>query len=140
MDGEICIRNSCFRCCLDTEMPLTLEDIRRIVRLGYKLDEFAVFKDGLWRLRNVGGRCVFLDSSGRCKIYKHRPEGCRLYPVIEIDGGCEVDMEVCPYAHMISIDEFEEACRRVLELNRKLRELSKNIEYINIREALKPND
>ena len=64
-------------------MILSEDDIRRIERLGYKIDEFTVFKDGFYRLRNIDEHCIFLDvSGGKCKIYKYRPIGCRIYPVI----------------------------------------------------------
>jgi len=49
-------------------MPLSNLDLKRIVKLGYKLECFAVKADGGWRLKNNCGRCVFLIEE-RCSIY-----------------------------------------------------------------------
>ncbi len=114
-------------------MPLTDEDIRRIVSLGYKPKDFTVFRGGLWRLRNIDGRCVFLGEDGMCKIYEHRPIGCRLYPLIEIDGRCVVDAEYCPYAYMISEEEVKRFCRDVIQLNRLLEILKEDSTYRELR-------
>jgi Fe-S-cluster containining protein len=62
-------------------MPLSNLDLKRILKLGYKLECFAVKTDEGWRLKNNSGRCVFLIKE-RCGIYLHRPEGCRLYPLV----------------------------------------------------------
>ena len=62
-------------------MFLTPIDVNRIVKLGYKLGDFAERVDQGWRLRNVDGKCFFLDGL-KCKIYRYRPQGCRLYPLV----------------------------------------------------------
>ena len=93
----------CARCCYGTEMPLTEDDVRRLERLGYRRAEFAVRgPDGVLRLRNVGGRCYFLDPrTGACRVYEHRPLGCRLYPLVCVPGlGVTVDPE-CPLHHLV---------------------------------------
>lgn len=110
-------------------MPLTKADIERIVRLGYSPEQFMVYSNELWRLKNINGRCVFLGENGLCKIYEHRPLGCRLYPLIEIDGSCEVDLEYCKYAHMVSEREIERFCRYVIALNRLLDRLKTDSDY-----------
>ncbi len=120
LDGEVCRKYGCHKCCLETEMPLTEEDIRRIEALGYRRGQFAVQRDGVWRLRNLNGKCFFLGDDGLCQIYEHRPMGCRLYPVIEVDGECSVDTEFCPYAHLVSKEELMWACPLVKKLNRML--------------------
>ena len=125
LDGEICLKYKCFRCCLNTEMPLTEDDIARIESLGYSRDYFVVIKDGVPRLRNVNGRCVFLNDDGLCRIYEHRPIGCRLYPIIQVDDYCMPDYEYCPYAHLVTEEELNRACPLVIELNRKLEEIRK---------------
>ncbi|NOZ89452.1 MAG: YkgJ family cysteine cluster protein [Crenarchaeota archaeon] len=100
-------------------MPLTRRDIERIERLGYPRDFFAVRgSDGVWRLRNVDGHCVFLDpATGRCRIYPHRPEGCRLYPLVydAETGSVTVDPE-CPRAWMISEEQLRRLAPRVIKL------------------------
>ena len=86
----------CGKCCHNTEMPLTEEDIKRIESLGYDRRDFTVKIDGIYRLRNVNGRCFFLDEDNRCKIYEYRPLGCRIYPIVlDLERGVVVD-ELCP--------------------------------------------
>jgi Fe-S-cluster containining protein len=71
----------CHECCLETEMALSEKDITDIVDLGYKIDEFLEEKDGFMVLKNIDGHCFFLKNN-LCKIYEHRPQGCRFYPLI----------------------------------------------------------
>jgi Fe-S-cluster containining protein len=49
-----CIR--CGICCVGTEMELLAEDIERITARGYKLEEFAEERDGIYRLSDVPPR------------------------------------------------------------------------------------
>jgi Fe-S-cluster containining protein len=95
--GMPCIIHRCVQCCLETQMLLSPEDLRRIVGLGYELDDFAVQEEAGWSLKNVSGRCVFLGKEG-CRIYPNRPEGCHLYPLIydETSGQAILD-HLCPY-------------------------------------------
>lgn len=101
----------CHLCCLDTDMPLTLEDIVRISKLGYDPAEFSEYRRGALRLRNVNGRCYFLDSNGKCRIYQNRPYGCRAYPVVvEAETGeCVLD-GTCPAVETVEEEEFKEKC------------------------------
>jgi len=79
-------------------MVLTPSDIRRIEKLGYVLEKFAVkSKDGLYKLRNINGHCYFFNKkTTSCRIYDYRPIGCRIYPlillldikVITVDSNC----------------------------------------------------
>ena len=73
--------NECYQCCLDTEMTLSEEDITRIEKLGYKIEEFLEEKDGFMALRNIDNHCIFLKNK-ICSIYELRPQGCRFYPLI----------------------------------------------------------
>ena len=102
-------------------MVLTDSDIRRIVELGYRLEEFAYFDGEFWRLKNVNGKCVFLDKNGLCRIYKDRPLGCRAYPVIEIGGKCAPDHEVCPYTRYITKREIEVGCKILNNIFKELK-------------------
>ena len=116
----------CGRCCLDTEMPLTEEDVKRIECLGYSREEFSVIVDGIRRLRNVNGRCYFLDESNGCKIYEHRPIGCRIYPVVlDPDSGKAIVDRLCPKWKEVRIEDV----RRVEKI---LRELVRRIYSIDI--------
>jgi len=88
-------------------MPLSRKDIERIMSLGYKVHEFVrVEADGIPRLKNINGHCVFLDEdTGRCRIYPWRPLGCKLYPLIYVDGvGLSFD-EYCPLVKFLTNEE-----------------------------------
>ena len=108
----------CSKCCYGTEMPLTTEDIERIERLGYPREYFVETGiDGIPRLRNINGHCVFLDAvTGLCMIYPWRPEGCRLYPLVyEPCRGVTVDPE-CPLAHSVAKNVVEKLAPSVIKL------------------------
>ncbi len=94
-------------------MPLTKDDIARIEALGYSREDFTVRDGKIIRLRNVNGKCFFLDSQNRCRIYEHRPEGCRLYPAV-FDGKEVIADSICPRWKEVRISE--KAKRRLLEL------------------------
>jgi len=118
--SDACRRENCVQCCVETEMPLSNEDVERIEELGFKRAEFTVDAAGWIRLKNAGGRCVFNDGS-ECRIYDGRPEGCRLYPVVydedKEDAALDYD---CP-----SSEEFElgkDATQELLELIGRLKE------------------
>lgn len=125
LNGKKCLEYGCFKCCLETEMILSYSDIHRIIKLGYKLDEFAYFDGHYWRLRNNNRRCYFLSNDGRCRIYKHRPKGCMAYPVIIIESEkeirCGVD-DYCPFSNKINLKELRDGCKILIELFRELGE------------------
>ncbi len=85
-----CGFRDCFYCCLNTEMLLTEEDVKRIeTYTDYKRSEFLLPLEetrGFYQLRNVpspiGRKCFFLTNKGKCSIYKFAPEGCKLYPLV----------------------------------------------------------
>ncbi len=87
-DNEVKVKcgfRDCHKCCLNTEMLLSSEDLERIEAKGFNREEFCLDPkqaDGFWQLRNVDGRCFFLNKEGQCTIYYDRPMGCRLYPLI----------------------------------------------------------
>lgn len=114
-----CLR--CGKCCLNTEMPLTREDVERLELLGYRREEFAEPRGGLLRLRNVDGHCYFYDPDTRsCKVYPYRPEGCRVYPFIYVEGvGVTVDPE-CSAAHTVEEMDVAKAAPEVVRLVAKL--------------------
>jgi len=91
-----CLDHQCSVCCHDTAMPLREADVVRLAALGHDPERFAREDDGWLLLRNEKGACVFLRD-GTCSVYEHRPEGCRLYPLVfEEDTGPEMD-ELCPW-------------------------------------------
>ncbi|MBN1682884.1 YkgJ family cysteine cluster protein [Candidatus Bathyarchaeota archaeon] len=117
-DGTPCIEHNCILCCKNTEMPLTISDVERILKKGYKFQDFAVRINRETKLRNVDNVCFFLRGN-RCKIYSIRPEGCKLYPLIyeEDSGECILD-EICPYR-----DEFKILEKDVIELKKVIKKL-----------------
>lgn len=117
-----CVINGvfCGKCCYNTEMPLTEEDVERIESLGYSRRDFAVKVNGIYRLRNVNGKCYFLDDENRCKIYDFRPIGCRIYPVIlDLEGGAIVD-DICPRRDEINVEEVKRVELILKEIVRKI--------------------
>jgi len=86
-------------------MPLSRLDMKRISKLDYRLEDFAIKTEEGWRLKNRFGRCVFLVEGG-CKIYPHRPEGCRLYPLAyEENSGKMVLDNLCPYRYEFKVEK-----------------------------------
>jgi Fe-S-cluster containining protein len=76
------------RCCVSRGnigyVYLTLEDRRRLARtLGVPTREFTrrwcEKNDGLFRLKDAGPDCVFLEDK-RCGVYEGRPTQCRTWP------------------------------------------------------------
>jgi len=113
-----CIK--CGRCCENTEMILLREDIERIASLGFNAEEFIVYSKGFYRLKNVDGRCVFLNPKTRlCSIYDWRPKGCRLYPIIYVIGSYFEEITVdnnCPQAHTIDDNDIRSASPQITDL------------------------
>lgn len=94
-----CLPRDCHECCLETEMPLTRQDVERLADRGHEPEAFTVEEDGFTFLANRDGRCYFLGEDGMCVEYDHRPEGCRLYPMVMDEGMSDFVMDhVCPYA------------------------------------------
>jgi Fe-S-cluster containining protein len=78
-------------------MLLSTKDIKRIESLGYSCDFFVDIHDGWFQLKNRDGHCVFHNGM-KCLIYKHRPKGCQLYPIIfDKENNCAILDEECPY-------------------------------------------
>lgn len=113
----------CGLCCIETEMPLTKSDIKRIRRLGYPKSHFLVWDEkGVPRLRNIDGHCVFLDTSTmKCTIYPYRPEGCRIYPLIYVEEeGAQPDT-LCPMHHTMDESDISRLKPRLMRLIVKLK-------------------
>lgn len=88
-------------------MELSSEDIERLEEKGYRLEEFAVVDDGVTRLRNVDGYCYFYSRADKkCRIYKDRPLGCYLYPVVYLANEGAIVDELCPMGQTISEQEL----------------------------------
>ncbi len=108
----------CGLCCQETEMLLSRKDIQLLKTTGIPPKKFQRYDHQKYvKLRNRKGYCFFYDiDKRRCKIYRLRPQGCRLYPVIvSIQDGIIVD-ELCPMGNTVSKKEMEAKGRRVVRL------------------------
>ena len=102
-------------------MELSNSDIKKLEETGHRRKEFAVTDDDVIRLRNVDGHCYFysLDDK-RCRAYRKRPLGCRLYPVVYlINEGATVD-ELCPMGKTISQQELITKEKTLTKLLKKI--------------------
>jgi len=104
----------CGKCCLDTEMILSENDIDLIIKhFKSKLkkeDIVRLNKDGYSQFQNISGHCIFLDIDTKlCKIYEVRPEGCKFYPFIyDLEmNKCKYDND-CPRVNFFYLEKKEE--------------------------------
>jgi len=113
-----CLKFRCIECCLNTEMPLSNSDIARIRDLGFSENFFVLKRRGERQLKNSMGKCVF-HNGDICTVYRDRPEGCRIYPVVfdPHKGEAVLDPE-CPH-----LGEFEVTSSISLELLEQLQRL-----------------
>ena len=113
--------SNCGKCCEKTEMELSSEDIERLEGTGYRREEFAVIDDGVARLRNVDGWCYFYSlADKKCRVYRKRPLGCYLYPVVYLaNEGTMVD-ELCPMGQTISEQELRTKAKILVKLLKKM--------------------
>ncbi|MFO8018219.1 MAG: YkgJ family cysteine cluster protein [Promethearchaeia archaeon] len=113
----------CAKCCYETEMLLSEQDIERILQKfssKFSRKDFVIEnEEGLNQLKNVDGHCVFLDSTSddeKCHIYHYRPCGCRFYPMIfdPYKRQCVLDRD-CPNANQFYIERqnFKKACQKL---------------------------
>ena len=113
--------SNCGICCEETEMELSSEDIERLEKKGYRLEEFALIDDGVTRLRNVDGYCYFYSRADKkCQIYEKRPLGCYLYPVVYLANEGAIVDELCPMGQTISEQELRTKGKILDELLKKL--------------------
>lgn len=108
----------CGECCQDTRMELCEADVTRLERAGHDRDGFSnTGPDGIRRLRNTHGHCVFYDPATKmCLEYPRRPLGCVIYPVnMSEDGELMID-SLCPEAHSVTQAELEDRGKRLRRL------------------------
>jgi Fe-S-cluster containining protein len=111
-----CLR--CGVCCRETEMLLSLKDIERLERKGYKSKFFVRFdSEGYATLKNKRGYCVFYDTKKRrCKVRTHRPTGCRIYPVIFHENKGIIVDPICPSGDSVTEKQKAKEGKKVLKL------------------------
>jgi Fe-S-cluster containining protein len=119
--------SNCGICCEETVMELSSEDIARLEEISYRLEEFAVTEDGVTRLRNVDGYCIFYSRADKkCQIYEKRPMGCYLYPVVYLANEGAVVDDLCPMGHTVSEQELRTKGKILEKLLKKIDNESKH--------------
>ncbi|MHA1131653.1 MAG: YkgJ family cysteine cluster protein [Candidatus Helarchaeota archaeon] len=112
---ETCL--CCAKCCEQTEMLLSNEDVRRIRKqTGEPRWSFMFIRDGYIFLKNKRKHCIFLDSKRKkCSIYEIRPQGCRFYPLIynPFSKGCIVDRD-CTNRENIPKSVVKQLCPEIV--------------------------
>jgi len=102
-------------------MELSSNDIERLEEAGYRLEEFAIMDDGVTRLRNVAGWCYFYSlADKKCRVYRKRPLGCHLYPVVHLANEGAIVDELCPMGHTISEQELRTKGKILVKLLKKI--------------------
>ena len=85
----------CGRCCQGWTVPVERSAAERLRKhdWGGEPSEPLDTAEYPYRIRQVNGRCFFLDATGRCRIhaeigYEAKPHACRAFPlaVLEMDG------------------------------------------------------
>lgn len=112
-------------------MLLSRADIRLLERAGYDRRKFVRFdKQGFAYLRNSRGYCVFYRTAKhRCGVYRNRPLGCRIYPMIYSEEDGVIADELCPLSETVSEKEIE---LKAEKLRRLLREIDSEKEGLNV--------
>jgi Fe-S-cluster containining protein len=103
-------------------MLLSIEDIERLERKGYRKEFFIRFdRGGYAKLQNRQGYCVFYDvEKRRCKVRADRPLGCRIYPVIYDEAKGIVVDTICHAQGTVSEKQKAKRGKRVLKLLEKI--------------------
>ena len=112
----------CGVCCEKTEMLLSNADIKRLERLGHDEQNFVRYdRFGFARLKNRHRLCVFYDGEKcRCQVYRHRPLGFRIYPVIYSEQEGIVADDLCPAQSTVSKIELEREGKKLMELLQRI--------------------
>jgi len=103
-------------------MELSSSDIERLEETGYHREEFAITdNNSIIRLRNVDGWCYFYSrAEKRCGVYKKRPSGCHLYPIVYLANDCVVIDKLCPMGQTISKQELRTKGKLLIKLVKKI--------------------
>ncbi|MBY9002845.1 MAG: YkgJ family cysteine cluster protein [Candidatus Lokiarchaeota archaeon] len=118
---NVCL--DCGKCCLETEMILSQEDVKRIINNfegEIEQEDFCnISSDGFLQLRNNDHHCYFFDTLTKtCIIYDTRPQGCKFYPLIYNmkEDKCVLD-EDCPKPSVFypNINERKKTCLEIIK-------------------------
>jgi hypothetical protein len=117
-------------------MLLSEADIRRLRNAGFRENSFVVYDEkGYARLRNVGGYCIFYDKDeSECKVYRYRPLGCRIYPVIYVEEEGIVIDRLCIRGYTVSRAELKRKGAILKKLLQRIdKEAEKRVLHKNIK-------
>lgn len=76
----------CGRCCKHWTININLNDVRRLEKKGYLLENFAQVKQNTLELKKQkNGWCIFLEKDNKCSLqknhgYETKPLVCRSFP------------------------------------------------------------
>jgi Fe-S-cluster containining protein len=108
----------CGICCEKTEMLLSEADIKLLKEAGCDPRDFVCFNiQGLAQLRNRRGYCVFYNvQKHSCNVYRYRPLGCRIYPVIYSEEEGVIVDHLCPMMRTVSATEVTRKTKKLMKL------------------------
>lgn len=113
--------SNCGKCCEKTEMELSRKDVEKLEEAGHSRKEFTVLDNGMTRLKNVDGHCYFYDTvDKKCRVYKKRPLGCHLYPIVYVTDKRAIVDTLCPMGHTIAKNELRTKGQILTRLVRKI--------------------
>jgi Fe-S-cluster containining protein len=100
IDHWKCEYKECGAKCCSEGIQLTIEDIKRILGLGYALDDFLEFDEtaNIFKIKGKEGKCFFNGKKLECIIRDNEPLVCRLLPfrIIEVSYSDEPLMRLKP--------------------------------------------
>ncbi len=119
---------NCGVCCINTEMLLSNQDIKRLTEKGHLKENFMqIDQDGYAQLKNINGHCVFYNiAKSKCNIYEDRPEGCQIYPIILDEEKGIVFDEGCSATETITDEEKQAKGKKVITLLQKMDQQAKS--------------
>jgi Fe-S-cluster containining protein len=103
-------------------MLLSKADVRLLERAGYDREKFMLLnRQGFTQLRNSRGYCIFYQTAKhRCSVYRYRPLGCRIYPVIYSEEEGVIVDDLCPLAGTVSKKEIMFKAERIRSLLQRI--------------------
>ena len=102
-------------------MELSDSDIERLMKAGFRREEFTLVSDGVTQLRNVGGWCYFYNlADKRCQVYEKKPLGCHIYPVVYLQNEGVIVDELCPMRQTVSKRELRTKGKILIKLLKKI--------------------
>jgi len=114
----------CGICCKQTQMLLSEKDIRLLQKAGHNPEQFIrINRQGYAQLQNKQDYCVFHYAQNHtCKVYRQRPTGCRLYPIIYSEEEGVIVDDICPTNETVTQNEIKNKTSTLMQLLRTIDE------------------